>query len=42
MLKEIKIMPNEPDDYDDGDEDSLRSKDSDREPGDPGWLGDED
>ena len=34
-------MPNDSDDYDDGDEDSARSKDWDMEPGDPGWLGDE-
>jgi len=27
------------DDYDDGTEDSEKSKDWDMEPGDPGWLG---
>jgi|TARA_R110000850_G_scaffold264163_2_gene393114 hypothetical protein len=30
------------DDYDDGSEDSGKSKDWDMEPGDPGWLGDDD
>lgn len=30
----------EDEDYDDGSEDSGRSRDWDMEPGDPGWLGD--
>jgi len=35
-----KLMPNDSDDYDDGSEESGRSRDWNMEPGDPGWLGD--
>lgn len=41
-MKNPKFTTWDDDDYDDGSEDSGKSRDWDMEPGDPGWLGDDD